>query len=443
MKVLVLGSGGREHALCWKLAQSKKVSEVICAPGNPGTAQVARRVPLNLNDSAAVVGLAQAEGVALVVIGPEDPLVAGLADDLRAAQIPTFGPGQVGAQLEGSKVFAKAFLERHRIPTAASRQFDRSGAAMGYLEGCTTWPQVVKADGLAAGKGVYVCANETEGRAAVTAIMEEERHGKAGHRVLIEEFMAGEEASVFAVTDGKTILILEAVQDHKQVHEGDEGPNTGGMGVHSPVEILNKRLHKQIEQRILLQTLHGLRQEGIEYRGVLFVGLMLTDSGPRVVEYNVRFGDPECQALMMRLKGDLFGILLAAAEGDLSRIEPPQWDSRAAIGVVAAAHGYPGTPQKGDPITGLEAIDGASDTQVFIAGAEEIDGQLYTQGGRVLCVTSLGADKEEARARAYSAYDQIEWNGKFCRRDIGIRAQARAERGADTEVPVELSRGRE
>ncbi len=427
MKVLVVGSGGREHALCWKLAQSPKVSEVLCAPGNPGTAQVARNVNVSAGDAQGLLALAQSEGVALVVIGPEDPLVDGLADRLRAADIPTFGPGAAGAQLEGSKVFSKSFLERHRIPTAGARQFDRSGAAKSYLKSCSTWPQVVKADGLAAGKGVYVCADVAAGLAAVNAIMEECRHGKAGDRLLVEEFMEGEEASVFAITDGTTILILEAVQDHKQVGEGDQGPNTGGMGVHSPVEALNARLYKQIEQRVLVQTMHGLRQEGIDYRGVLFVGLMLTDSGPRVVEYNVRFGDPECQALMLRMKGDLFPILLAAARGDLASIDPPHWDQRPVIGVVAAAKGYPGATQTGDLIHGLEAADGVENAMVFHAGTRSDDGQIKTSGGRVLCVTALGADKEDARQRAYATYDLVQWDGKFCRRDIGTRAAARAE----------------
>ncbi|MDE0914511.1 MAG: phosphoribosylamine--glycine ligase [Planctomycetota bacterium] len=443
MKVLVVGSGGREHALCWKLSKSPKVSEVLCAPGNPGTAQVARNVDVAPGDTEGLLALASTEAVALVVIGPEDPLVGGLADRLREAGIPVFGPGADGAQLEGSKIFSKSFLDRYRIPTAAARQFDRSGAAKSYLEGCTTWPQVVKADGLAAGKGVYVCADVAEGLSAINVIMEECRHGDAGARVLIEEFMDGEEASVFAVTDGKTILIMEAVQDHKQVGDGDQGPNTGGMGVHSPVDVLNERLHKQIEQRVLVQTLHGLRQEGIDYRGVLFVGLMLTDSGPRVVEYNVRFGDPECQALMMRLEGDLFPILLAAANGDLASIDPPNWDRRAVIGVVAAAKGYPGTTQSGDRIHGLEEADAVDDAMVFHAGTRAEGNQIHTSGGRVLCVTALGADKEEARLRAYEAYDLLEWDGKFCRRDIGSRAEARAALQAAAEIKMELLRERD
>ncbi len=423
MKVLVVGAGGREHSLVWKLAQSPEVLELICAPGNAGTLgiQNARNVDVAAGDVDELVALAQREQPGLVMVGPEDPLCAGLADRLRAADFAVFGPGAHGARLEGSKTFAKDFLERYRIPTAAARHFDRSGLAKAYLNSCSTWPQVVKADGLAAGKGVYVCEDNGAGRAAVDAIMEEGRHGKAGDRILIEEFMEGEEASVFAITDGSTLLILEPVQDHKQVGDGDRGPNTGGMGVYSPVAILNRRLHKQIEQRILIPTVHGLRQEGIEFRGVLFVGLMLTDSGPRVVEYNVRFGDPECQALMRRMQTDLLPILLAAAEGRLEAIEPPTWDGRAVVGVVGAAEGYPGEVRGGDRITGIDAAEDEKDVVVFQAGTRCEGPDMVTAGGRVLCVTAMGGDLGEARTRAYAGYDLIEWDGKFCRRDIGAR----------------------
>lgn len=425
MKVLVVGSGGREHALCWKLSQSPDVEEIVCAPGNAGIEEVARCVPIPSGDLAGIEGLALELKAGLVVIGPEDPLCAGLADRLREAGLLVFGPGSDGAQLEGSKAFSKDFLERNRIPTAASRSFDRSGMAKGYLQGVTTWPQVIKADGLAAGKGVYVCHDLASARSAVDAIMEEGRHGKAGERILVEEFMPGEEASVFAITDGQTLLVLEPVQDHKQVGEGDTGPNTGGMGVYSPVATLNRRLHKQIEQRVLIPTIHGLRQEGIDYRGVLFLGLMLTDSGPRVIEYNVRFGDPECQALMRRMRGDLLPILLAAAAGRLDTIDSPDWDPRAVVGVVGASEGYPGDYRKGETISGLGSASQVEDVVVFHAGTELSGPDVVTSGGRVLCVTSLGEDTEAARERAYTAYDKIQWDGKFCRRDIGRREDAR------------------
>ncbi|MCP3919926.1 MAG: phosphoribosylamine--glycine ligase [bacterium] len=424
MKVLVVGSGGREHALCWKIAQSKDVEEVVCAPGNAGVASVARTVAIQEDDTSGLLELAKAEHFGLIVIGPEGPLCNGLADEMRAAGLRVFGPGASGARLEGSKVFSKDLIDRHRIPTGAARMFGRSGLAKSYLDSCTAWPQVVKADGLAAGKGVYVCRDATEGRAAVDAVMEERRHGRAGDKILIEEFLEGEEASVFAVTDGRTILILEPVQDHKQVGDNDEGPNTGGMGVFSPVDTLNKRLHKQIEQRILIPSIHAMRQEGIDFRGVLFVGLMLTDSGPRVIEYNVRFGDPEIQALVRRLKSDIVPILVAAADGELEKIEPPEWDSRAVVGVVAAAGGYPGEYRKGDVIDGLDAIEDES-VVVFHAGTKLEDGDIKTNGGRVLCVTALGQGRSEARELAYAAYDQIHWDGKFCRTDIGNRVRAR------------------
>jgi phosphoribosylamine---glycine ligase len=441
MKVLVVGSGGREHALCWKISQSDEVEEVVCAPGNAGIGEHARCVDVAAGDIEGILRVAQREQPELIVVGPEDPLVAGLADRLRAADFTVFGPGADGARLEGSKTWSKEFLERNRIPTASSRAFDRSGMAKGYLESVTTWPQVIKADGLAAGKGVYVCHDLASAKTAVDTIMEEGRHGKAGERILIEEFMVGEEASVFAVTDGHTLLVLEPVQDHKQVGDGDVGPNTGGMGVYSPVPILNKRLHKQIEQRVLIPTVHGLRQEGIEFRGVLFVGLMLTDSGPRVVEYNVRFGDPECQALVRRLKGDLALVLLAAAQGKLDEIEPPAWDPRTVVGVVAACQGYPDEYSTGDPVLGLAQAAQVPDTVVFHAGTKLKGPDVLTAGGRVLCVTSLGNDVEDARDRAYEAYDHIDWAGKFCRRDIGHRRQARPtdeEEDQSFEMPETL-----
>ncbi|MFT5153083.1 MAG: phosphoribosylamine--glycine ligase, partial [Planctomycetota bacterium] len=425
MKVLVVGSGGREHALCWKIAQSPLVEEVICAPGNSGTSEVARNVDVSATDKAGIVQLAQSEGVGLVVIGPEDPLCDGLADDLRAQDIPVFGPGKDGARLEGSKAFAKELLERHRIPTGSSRAFDRSGQAKSYLEACTTWPQVVKADGLASGKGVYICDDAVSACSAIDGIMEEKRHGKAGERVLIEEFIDGEEASVFAITDGKAILILEPVQDHKQVGEGDKGPNTGGMGVYSPVETINRRLHKQIEQRVLLPSIHALRQEGIEFRGVLFVGLMVTEGGPRVLEYNTRFGDPETQALMRRFQGDIFPVLLATAEGRLDEVEPPEWDPRSCVGVVAAAEGYPVSYRKGDRITGIDAADAKEDVIVFHAGARADGPDVFTNGGRVLCVTSMGKTMDDARKSAYSAIKSINWDGMFYRSDIGTRMSGR------------------
>lgn len=428
MKVLVVGSGGREHALCWKIAQSPELTELLCAPGNAGTSAVARNVDVSASDVQGLVRLAKQESVDLVVVGPEDPLVAGLGDQLRAEGIAVFGPNQKGAELEGSKATAKDLLERHRIPTAASRRFDRSGPAKAYLEGCTVWPQVIKADGLAAGKGVIICEDVQSACSAVDLLMEKRSLGVAGDRILVEEFLEGEEASVLAVTDGETILILEPIVDHKQVGEGDTGPNTGGMGVYSPAPSMSKRLLRQIEQRIVIPSIHGLRREGIDFRGVLFIGLMITDQGPRVLEYNVRFGDPETQAIVRRMKSDLLPILAATAKGELSSIDPPEWDQRFCVGVVAASEGYPKSYRKGDRIGGVQEADEREEVAVFHAGTATSEDKLVTSGGRVLCVTGMGETIEDARQCAYDAYDQIEWAGKFCRRDIGTRVEGRKER---------------
>lgn len=427
MKVLVVGGGGREHALCWKIARSPELGELLCAPGNAGTAQVARNVDVAASDVPGLVRLAEREKVDLVVVGPEDPLCAGLGDRLRKLGIDVFGPGERGAQLEGSKIFAKEVLERHRIPTSAARQFDRSGAAKSYLETCSQWPQVVKADGLASGKGVFVCQNAREACRAVDALMEEKRLGKAGARVLVEEFLVGEEASVLAITDGEAILMLEPVVDHKQVGEGDRGPNTGGMGVYSPAPSLTRRLLRQIEQRVVIPSIHALRREEIEFRGVLFCGLMITEQGPKVLEFNVRFGDPEAQAIVRRFQSDLLPYLAATAKGKLARMEPPDWDPRFVVGVVGASEGYPGAHRVGDRIRGLDEAEADPEVVVFHAGTARQGGNLVTSAGRVLCVTGLGKDIDEARRVSYDAYDKIEWAGKFCRRDIGSRIEARRE----------------
>jgi len=420
MKVLVVGSGGREHALAWKIAASALVEEVLIAPGNAGTADVGRNCAVKATDIAGLVRLAVSEEVGLVVIGPEDPLVMGLADKLRERGIDVFGPSEEASQLEGSKLFTKELLERHRIPTGAYRRFDRAGAAKAHLEGAKEWPQVVKADGLAAGKGVFVCADAEEACGVVDSLMEEGTLGDAGRTVVIEEFLAGEEVSVHVVTDGTTLLVLDAVVDHKQVGEGDTGPNTGGMGVYSPTSWLTRRLMRQIEQSILLPTLHALRIEGIEYRGVLFVGLMVSDTGPRVLEFNCRFGDPETQAMMRRFEGDIVPYLVATARAELFELDPPSWDARSVVGVVAASEGYPDDYEKGYPITGLERAAREPETVVFHGGTRQDGPATLTDGGRVLCVTALGEDAEAARKRAYESYEHIQWEGKFCRRDIGM-----------------------
>ena len=444
MKVLVVGSGGREHALCWKIRSSPLVSEVLCAPGNAGTASVARNLPVKASDIPGLVELARREAVGLVVIGPEEPLCLGLADKLRAAGLMVFGPDASGARLEGSKVFAKEFLTRHRIPAAQSRRFDRSGTAKSYLEACSQWPQVIKASGPAGGKGVTIVRSAREGCTLIDALMEERTLGEAGAEVVIEEFLVGEEVSVLAITDGEALLILDPVMDHKQVGDGDSGPNTGGMGVCSPVTVLSRRMMRQIEQHVLVATLHGMRLEELSFRGLLFVGLMLTESGPRVLEYNCRFGDPEAQALMRRMRSDLVPYLIATAQGKLGELEGPEWDSRVCVGVVGAAEGYPGSVRRGDPIHGLAQAEAVPDVVVFHSGtrfSRGLEPEVLTDGGRVLCVTSLGKDLTEARERAYTAFDKLQWEGRFCRRDIGLRHLTRpAQTSADSAQGASATR---
>lgn len=440
IKVLVVGGGGREHALCWKIAASPQVAQVLCAPGNAGTAAVARNVDVSADDLDGIVALARREAVDLVVVGPEDPLCAGLADRLRAAGLAVFGPGAAAAKLEGSKVFAKEFLTRHRIPTAAWRRFDRSGAAKAHLEGLSQWPQVIKADGLAAGKGVFVVESAREGCTVIDRVMEERTLGAAGNEVVIEECLVGDEASVLVLTDGSTVCVLEPVMDHKQVGDGDSGPNTGGMGVYSPVPMLSRRLLRQIEQHVLIPTLDGMRRDELEFRGVLFVGLMLTSQGPRVLEYNCRFGDPEVQACLRRMKSDLVPYLCAVARGELETLEAPEWDARTCVGVVAASEGYPGAYRKGDVIDGLEDAARVEEVVVFHAGtragrAKDGSRRVETAGGRVLCVTALGDDVSAARERAYRACAAIRWDGKFSRSDIGLARRKRAEEPLEDAVP--------
>jgi phosphoribosylamine--glycine ligase len=383
------------------------------------------------NDLDGLVQLARREAVGLVVVGPEEPLCLGLADRLRAAELLVYGPGEAGARLEGSKLFAKELLERHRIPTGAWRRFDRAGAAKSYLETLSAWPQVIKADGLAAGKGVFVCHGVKEACSIVDAVMEERSLGAAGAQILIEEFLVGQEVSVQALTDGRALLVLDAVVDHKAVGDGDTGPNTGGMGIYSPAPFLTARILRQVEQRVLIPILHALRVEEIDYRGTLYAGLMLTDSGPRVLEFNCRFGDPETQGMVRRFGGDLVPYLLAVAEGRLADLDAPDWDPRTCVGVVAAAEGYPGSYRKGDPVRGVDEAERDPDVVVFHGGTRLEGGTLLTHGGRVLCVTALAQDLAAARGSAYAAYDRIAWSGKFCRRDIGLPRRAGAASDAD------------
>ncbi len=422
MNVLLVGSGGREHALAWKLAQSPRLGKLWAAPGNAGIAQNAECVALNVSDHEAVVRFCGEKGIALVVIGPEQPLVEGLADALAAAGIRAFGPSAKAAQLEGSKGFTKDLCARAGIPTAAYARFSNPAAARAYLA-TQPVPVVIKADGLAAGKGVVIAMTRAEADAAID-IMFDGSFGAAGAEVVIEEFLEGEEASFFAITDGETVLPFGSAQDHKRVGDGDTGPNTGGMGAYSPARVLTPDLQARAMAEILEPTVKAMAAAGTPYRGVLYAGLMLTRDGPQLIEYNARFGDPECQVLMMRLKSDLLDLIDAACSGRLAEVRP-EWRDEPALTVVMAANGYPGTPVKGTVIAGIDAAE-ATGARVFHAGtARDGDGRLIATGGRVLNVTALGATVADAQAAAYRAVDAIDWPDGFCRRDIGWREVAR------------------
>ncbi len=421
MNILLIGSGGREHALAWKMARSPLTSQLFIAPGNGGTGAVGENVVLDVANHAAVVNFCKLLKVDLVVVGPEAPLVAGLADDLRAADILTFGPGKVAAQLEGSKAFTKALCDEMKIPTAGYGRFADKQSALDYVraEGA---PIVIKADGLAAGKGVTVALELAEAEAAIEDCFSG-AFGAAGAEVVVEEFLEGEEASVFAICDGERFITLATAQDHKRAFDGDEGPNTGGMGAYSPAPVMTPELVAQTEREILEPTVCGMAARGTPFQGVLYAGLMLTADGPKLIEYNTRFGDPECQVLMMRLTSDLVPLLKAAAEGDL-RDAAVAWSDDVALTVVMAAEGYPGAYEKGSRIGNLDA-DFGDDVQVFHAGTEKRGADMLANGGRVLNVTARGASVREAQQRAYAAVDKIDWPDGFCRRDIGWRAIAR------------------
>ena len=423
MNILLLGSGGREHALAWKLAASPSCSKLFAAPGNPGIAECADIVAMDIADHKAVIAFCHENAVELVVVGPEAPLVAGLADDLRAEGFAVFGPGKGAAQLEGSKGFTKDLCARAGIPTARYERVTSLEAAWGALKNFNA-PFVLKADGLAAGKGVVIAETREEAQHALSEMFDG-RFGSAGSEVVIEEFMRGEEASFFALTDGEIILPFGTAQDHKRVGEGDTGPNTGGMGAYSPAPVLSAELQAQAMRTIIEPTVTAMREAGTPFSGVLYAGLMLTESGPQLIEYNVRFGDPECQVLMMRLESDLGEIMLACAEGRLGEIEPPLFSDDFALTVVMAAQGYPETPRKGGAI----ALGGseAHGAKVFHAGTAHDGTTLIANGGRVLNVTARGASASEAQQAAYRAVDAIDFPDSFCRRDIGQR-EVRRER---------------
>ena len=419
MKLLVIGSGGREHALAWHLARSPKVSRVYVAPGNAGTAREDGLFNVDVTAIPALVEFAKKDEIQLTVVGPEAPLAAGVVDAFRAAGLRIFGPTQAAAQLESSKDFAKRFMQRHRIPTAHYATFSEASAAHAHVDAKGA-PIVIKADGLAAGKGVVVATTAAEAHAAIEMILGGNKLGEAGHRVVIEEFMAGEEASFIVMADGKNVLPFASSQDHKRIFDGDRGPNTGGMGAYSPAPVVTPEVHNRVMREIIVPTIRGMAADGIPYSGFLYAGLMIDKKGaPRVVEFNCRMGDPETQPIFMRLKSDFRELVEHAVDGTLDQAEA-DWDRRAALGVVLAAAGYPDNPRKGDEITGLPKDEG--DFHVFHAGTAMKDGKVVTNGGRVLCVTALGDKVKIAAERAYSVAEKIRFDGMQLRRDIGHRA---------------------
>lgn len=420
MKVLLIGSGGREHALAWKIAQSPQLTKLFAAPGNPGIAEHAELVSLNVEDHAAVVAFCREQSIDFVVVGPEAPLVAGLADDLRAAGFATFGPSKGAAQLEGSKGFTKDLCARYDIPTGAYQRFKSAEPAKAYIREQGA-PIVIKADGLAAGKGVTVAMTEAEALAAVDDCFDG-AFGAAGAEVVVEAFLDGEEASFFCLSDGKTALALATAQDHKRVGDGDTGPNTGGMGAYSPAPVMTDEMVQRTMREIIEPTIEGMAKDGNPFSGVFFAGLMITKKGPELIEYNVRFGDPECQVLMMRLKSDLLPILHATATGKLDQVKA-EWRDDPALTVVLASKGYPAAYDKNTPIAFIPQE--SEDAKVFHAGTALKDGQLVATGGRVLNVTAFGGTVSEAQARAYELVDAVKWENGFCRRDIGWQAVAR------------------
>lgn len=427
MKVLIIGNGGREHALGWKAAQNPAVETVFVAPGNAGTALEPKlqNVAIGVEDIAGLVNFARENDVALTIVGPEAPLVIGVVDAFRDAGLPIFGPTQAAAQLEGSKAFTKDFLARHQIPTAEYQNFTEIEPALAYLREKGA-PIVVKADGLAAGKGVIVAMTLEEAEEAVRDMLAGNAFGEAGHRVVIEEFLDGEEASFIVMVDGKNVLPMATSQDHKRVGNGDTGPNTGGMGAYSPAPVVTAAIHQRVMDEVIYPTVRGMAAEGAPYTGFLYAGLMImADGTPKVIEYNCRFGDPETQPIMLRMQSDLVELCQAAIDGKLDTAES-RWDPRASVGIVLAAGGYPADYNKGDIISGLPQQD-VEGEKVFQAGTTEKDGHVVTNGGRVLCATAMGATVSDAQQRAYQLAKQISWNGMFFRDDIGYRAIAREQ----------------
>lgn len=418
MRVLVIGGGGREHALVWKISQSPKVGKVYCAPGNAGTAQQAENVDIAAEQIDRLLAFARDHKIDLTVVGPEQPLVMGIVDRFRKEGLRAFGPSATAARIEGSKVFAKNLMRDYGVPTGDYRVFDSAAPAKDYARG--KGRIIVKADGLAAGKGVYVCKNGDEAVTAIEEIMEQKLFGDAGKQIIVEEFLEGQEVSLLAFTDGKAVLPLESAQDHKTVYDGDKGPNTGGMGTYSPASLLTSALLDRVMSEIMYPVVEAMAREKCPYQGILYAGLMMTAAGPKVLEFNARFGDPETQPLLMRMQSDIVPVMEACIDGTLSKIKA-QWSEQAAVCVVMAAGGYPGTYAKGDVISGLDSAAKLPGVMVFHAGTKQTDGQVVTNGGRVLGVTALGDGISAAIDKAYGAVRQINWQGVHYRKDIGRR----------------------
>jgi phosphoribosylamine---glycine ligase len=422
MKVLVVGNGGREHALAWKIAQSSRVERVFIAPGNAGTEAEGENVDLSSTDFPRLIKFAKQNEIGLTVVGPEVPLSAGIVDAFIAERLRIFGPSRAAAELEGSKVFCKNLLRRADVPTAEYQVFRDPNRAITFLRDREDVPVVVKADGLAAGKGVFVCKSRGEAIDAVQKICRDRLFGEAGNQLVVEERLDGQEASVLAITDGRTIVTLPPAQDHKAAFDGDTGPNTGGMGAYCPTPAVSDAELRRIEEQVLVPTVHAMKRARRPFRGVLYAGLMMTNQGPKVLEFNVRFGDPECEPLLMRLKSDLIDVLEATVDGKLDQIEPLEWDPRPAVCVVMASGGYPGEYERGLPIRGLEEAAKLPDVKVFHSGTAKADGRIVTNGGRVLAVTALGGTISSAKLLAYTAVKQIRWEGAWCRKDISDKA---------------------
>ncbi len=427
MKVLIVGNGGREHALAWKIRQSSRVKEIFVAPGNAGTALDAVNIDIASNDIAGLVAFAKQERIGLTVVGPEAPLALGLVDALEDEKLRVFGPSRAAAQLEASKAFCKNVLRQADVPTADFQVFRDPDDAMRYIKGKypgenDRCPVVVKADGLASGKGVIVCKRRTDALDAIDRISRRKEFGIAGSQMVIEDRLDGQEASILAITDGRTILPLPAAQDHKPAFDGDTGPNTGGMGAYCPTPMVDDSMLAWIEEHVLVPTVHTMKRNRKPFKGVLYAGLMLTQAGPKVLEYNCRFGDPECQPLLMRLKSDLVEILEAVVDGNLDQIDNPEWDPRPAICVVMASQGYPGEYQTGQPILGISEADQMPDVKVFHAGTKLVEGTVVASGGRVLGVTALGDNISLAKLNAYTAVQKVRWQGSWCRKDISDKA---------------------